>query len=667
MISSRIALAPAVCLAAAASLWAPPARAQDGDLTKLALQDLLEVEVTSVARKPQTLARTAAAVQVITREDIRRSGAQSIPDLLRLVPGFTVAQIDAGSYAVSARGFTAMYSNKLLVLIDGRSVYTPMFGGVHWDMQNLPLADIDRIEVVRGPGGSVWGANATNGVINIITKAAAATQGALIALETGGDERADLQLRYGSTLGDSAHYRLWTRRVERGWKTELQGVTVGDPAEATIAGARIDWDLGADRLALHGSAQQGHSDRVRSLPALPDGGRAAVRERTDFDDANVVFSWSHITPASEFGVQAYYEHLFRRASLVFDDRWHTADVDARFRHALGRRHDLVAGGGVRVWSNSLENHAFAVFPEAERVTTLSAFAQDEVEIARDRLRATLGIKLEHNRYTAAGAQPSARITWLPREGHAVWAAAARAVRTPTRTDIGLRLPVDVTDGPFGLPLVVLYQGNPAFQPETLHAFEAGYRMQRGRASIDVAGFLNDYGGIQTSERLDAAPADIPGVGAAWTLPLVFVNGPGGRTSGVEVSGTWSIAGWWRLMGAWSSLAFDMDPTAYAGLEAATGEALTPGRQSHLRTYLDLPGHVDASVMLFRVGALSGIDAPAYTRLDLRIAWTRGPLELAAGAHNIGHPRRPEFVEGSGVQPVLYSPRAFAQAAVRFKP
>ena len=656
-ITIRLLLVFTLCLAAV-----PAAIAQETDLTTLTLEDLLDIEVTSVARKAQTLGHTAAAVHVITREDIRRSGAQTIPDLLRMVPGFSVARIDAGSYAIGARGFSALYANKLLVLIDGRSAYTPMFGGVHWDMQNLPLGDIDRIEVIRGPGGSLWGANATNGVVNIITKDTGATLGARATAETGGEERSDVHLRYGGSLGEFGHYRAYARHVQRGWSAELDGISLTDPGEAAVGGARFDWARGTNRFALHGSAQQGHSDRVRTHMEIEPFSDTIIRERTAYHDSNVVFSWTHSSSEeSQFGVQTYFEHRSRDSSI--EDSWYTFDVDARYRRGAGR-HDLVTGAGFRFWSNDVTAGTFRIEPGSEQMGTVSAFAQDEIELVKDRLSATAGAKLEYNRYADLQFQPSARVTWTPDDANVIWGAVSRAVRTPTRTDRGMQVPIAVTPGPRRLPLVITLEGSPAFEPETLDALEAGYRTQYRAMSVDVAAFVNEYDNLQNVETgaMTMGFRDLPN---AWRLPLQFGNGARATTWGAEVSATWRVTDWWKVVGAYAWLDAASDATSSGEDDTSADSRSVPAHQAHARTYVDLPANFEVSVLAFRIGELPSQDIPAYTRVDLRLGWTRRAVELAIGAQNLGHGGDREFSDPTGLKSPTITPRAFAQIGVRF--
>ena len=634
---------------------------QSHSLDRLTLEDLLQVEVSSVSRKAQPMGRTAAAVYVITQEDIRRSGAQTIPDLLRMVPGFNIAQVNSGTWAVSARGLPEVYSNKLLVLVDGRSVYTPLFGGVDWDMLSVPLAEIERIEVVRGPGGSVWGANATNGVVNIITKSAEATHGGLVTVEFGGQHPSDLQLRYGGALGTRAHYRAYVRRVVRGFEGDVQGIRVQDPGESVVGGTRFDLVRGPHRFSLQGSAQSGHSEVVRTFLNLDTFVRAFRRERTEFGAHSLVLGWTHTAgPRSESAVQAYYDHQRRESS--FEDAWHTFDIEARHRRKFGSRHDVVAGGGFRFWDNDVTNAVFKVLPASEQLGTVSGFVQDEVELVKDRLRATAGVKLEHSRLARAAFQPTARLTWTPDRSHAFWGAFSRAVRMPTRVDRGMFVPIGGGRGPGGRPLLVTLEGNPEFRPEILRAAEAGYRLHRGTISLDTAVFSNRYDDLTGVEAGPLARSDEPP--DSWRVPLMFTNSVTGRSSGVEVSGTWRIAYQWKVMGSYTFLS-SRSRSEVAAIDSTLEPKNGEQHQFHIRNYVDLPGGFEASLSAYRVTAVaSGAEIPAYSRVDARIGWLRGPLEISAGAQNLGHGGR-EFIDVTGNQSQDLVPRGFLRGAFRF--
>lgn len=631
-----------------------PAAAQNADLANLSLQALLDTEVTSVSRKEQSLSRTAAAVHIITQEDIRRSGARTVPELLRLVPGFAVARIDATNWAVTARGFNGLYANKLLVLIDGRSVYSLLFAGVHWEMQNVPIADVDRIEVVRGPGGSLWGSNAVNGIINIITKAADQTQGGLVSGSSGSTLQTAGDLRYGGALGATTHYRVFAKYSGYGTGTALGGFSDPDAGNATVAGARLDWHDDLNRVTVQGSVQDALVRHVRTHSLTSAPWKTLIQQSTDFTDRNAVVSWTRSASSRlELSLQGYYQDYTRRqhfgtAGTVFDERWRIADVEARQKYAVGR-HEVVAGLGYRVADNRLTNaYNLAFLPASERGHLLTAFAQDEIELAGG-VRLTPGAKLEYNTLTGTGVQPSLRVTWAASRNHATWGAVSRSLRTPSRTDRGMRIPVSISPGPAGSLMVVMLQGTPEVRDERLLAFEGGHRAQFGRLSLDIAAYRHDYADLIGA----SAGAPQPGTFAdrpVRIVPLWMTNGTGGHGYGIESTAAVRAADWWTLSAASSWMRFRSHVDSGAGASVAR-QANVPEHQLSLRSYVNLPRGLEVNTFLYRVGAVEG-GSQAYTSATARLVWRpRRPIELSIGAENLFHDGGFEFVDSTGVQSV----------------
>jgi iron complex outermembrane receptor protein len=642
-----------------------PASAQTTDLTKLSLEDLLNTEITSVSRKEQTLSRTAAAVHVITAEDIGRSGARTIPDLLRMVPGFNVAQIDATTGAVSSRGFNGLYANKLLVLVDGRNVYSQLFGGVHWDMQTMPLADIERIEVVRGPGGSLWGTNAVNGIVNIITKSPDQTQGGLVKATIGGADRGGAELRYGGRIGPTAYYRLYGKYSTRGNSLPVGGFADPDDASLRLGGARIDWLGDVNRLSLTGSVQEGKGRHVREYTLLSAPWATMVNDRTDVTDRTMLLSWTRSASSrADTSVQASYQRFARHRDAKFDtfaELWHLFDMEARQRRAIGR-HDLVAGIGYRLSSAAITNGVDLSFePSDERRHLVTAFLHDEIDLPND-LWLTPGVKLEHNEFTGLEIQPGARVTWSPHVRNSLWAAASRSVRTPSKVDRGLRALASAAPGFGGLPLVLVVEGDPEIDAETVHAFEAGYRVQFGQVFVDATAFRNEYYQLVAPE----AGAPIVGMFAdrmVRRIPLTFGNRRGGHTHGAEATATWRPVGWWSLTASSALLRFRAHDSA-SGANPASGVAV-PERQLSLRSYVDLPGRINVTTFLSHA-ALVPASTAAYSNMDVRVAWAmRPPIELAFGVEKLLHDRTVEFVDTTGVQSSPPRTAAFGELSWRF--
>jgi iron complex outermembrane recepter protein len=638
-------------IALTACLLAPvAAHAQQDDLTRLSLADLMNVELTSVSRKEQPLSRTAAAAYVITQEDIRRSGARTVGDALRLAPGFSVAQLDANSWAIGSRGFSGLYASKLLVLVDGRTVYTPLWAGVHWEMLNLLLDDIERIEVIRGPGGTSWGANAVNGVVNIITKTADATRGGLVHGGVAGAQDRDGNVRYGAALGDKVNFRVFGRTLRRA-SEEFAGVSSPAHGAIEVGGGRVDWNRSdIESFSVNAMVQSGRTSETVSTPA------GFTTEAGDFDESNVVVSWSRKPSSrSDTSVQFFFDTYSFGGTA---NKSQVADIDARHRQALGNRHEVVFGAGFRRWENSM----FGFRPETERSRIVQAFIQDEIELASG-LYLTPGSKFEHNDYTGFEFQPTTRLLWHPVERHVLWAAASRAVRTPSRVNRGAHIEVALPL-PSGVVMPIELNGNPDMESERMRGFEAGYRVQFGTASLDVAAFRNAYDRLQSAEPVGMSflPNGIP------MMQLTIGNGVEGDTKGVEVVGTWSPATWVRFTGNYTRLALEVRPSVGSHDVFATQmeNSTAPRQQVHGRVYVDLPYRLDASALVWRVGALEGVPVDAYTRLDLRLGWeaTRR-IELALGAQNLLRDESPEYFELTGAQALPNQPAAFGEVKWRF--
>ena len=472
------------------------------DLTDASLEDLMNMEVTSVSKKEQKLSKTGAAVFVITQEDIRRSGATNIPDLLRMVPGADVAQIDANKWAISLRGFNDRYADKVLVLIDGRSVYTPSFSGVYWDQQDVPLENIERIEVIRGPGGTVWGANAMNGVINIITKSAKATPGGLISAGTGSEDVARGLAQYGGRIGQSGAYRVFGEAFKIGNSVSPNGQEAADGWHMAHGGFRTDWDLSPrDTLMVQGDMYRtGESQTITSLMsnALPL--PSTFNEQFSTNGGDVLGRWNRtLASGASLSLQMYYDRSDRREQGG-GDTLNTVDFDFQHHLTLGSRHDVVWGAGYRVVKDSITPGYATTFIPLDQTTSLfSTFVQDEIRLTNS-LWLTVGSKFEHNAYTGFEYEPSARLVWTPTDRQAFWMSASRAIRQPDRADSGLQSDVATFPLPGGAFGVVRLLGNPNMKAEQLRDYEAGYRAQvRKRLSLDIATYASFYRNLLTNE------------------------------------------------------------------------------------------------------------------------------------------------------------------------
>lgn len=636
-------LAFALCLI----LLPDDARAQQPgiDLTEKSIEFLMDIEVTSVSKKEEKLSRTAAAIYVITREDIRRSGMTSVPDLLRTVPGLSVAQIDGSKWAVSARGFNGRFANKLLVLIDGRSIYSPQTSGVHWEALDLMLEDIERIEIIRGPGGTMWGANAVNGVINIITKSAAETQGGLIVAGSGSQERGQAGIRYGAKIGDTAYYRTYGKYFTRTGLMDAAGVDVNEGHNAFRAGGRIDWQLNnRDSLTFSGELFMSKI-RETSLTISPAAPFAPhTNTPGEFTGGHVLGRWARIfSPQSNMALKVYYDR-FNRDIFDMNERISTFDLDFQHNVALST-HEVVWGVGYRRVSDrtdSTNSTPMRYNPANRTVQVFSAFAQDEVVLVKDRLRLTLGAKLERNDFSGFELQPNIRILWTPRSNQTAWGSVSRAVKAASRSDEDLRVNIAAFPGPRGMPVVLAIFGNPDLKSERVTAYELGYRAQAGkRFSLDVATFYNVYDRLTKTEagqpflETDPLPAHL-------VSPLIFKNTMRGETYGAETSVNVNVARQWRLAGSYSFIKLNMhlDPLSRAN-GAEEVERSSPEHQFQFHSYVKLPRNLEFDASVYHVS--SSLKVPRCTRVDLRFGWRFSEnVEFSFAGQNLLDARHAEY-------------------------
>jgi iron complex outermembrane recepter protein len=625
--------------AAAASAQVVPLQP---DLGRATLEDLMKIEITSASRKGQRADDTPAAVFVLTQDDIRRSGIRTVPELFRLVPGVQVAQVNASNWAVSIRGFNDQYANKLLVLIDGRSIYQRTFAGVFWDAADLMLDDIDRIEVVRGPGGAVWGANAVNGVINIVTKTASETQGALVRVGGGTFDGTGVTARYGGSFG-SAKYRLYSQWSGHRDTTLGSLPSANDGWSAVTNGLRLDWTRGADEWTVDGSFKTGDGQTTWNLPgsSAPD-----VAPRTDvaspFRTGSALGRWTHRGDnGSSLQVQSSVAMVRRNDFVSSDEK--SVDADLQYHVKLGARHDVVAGGGYRlVTTTTGRNYAVSFDPATPDIAVANLFVQDEVALA-GRVHLTLGSKVEHDTFSAWGLQPTVRLMWAPAKRHHLWAAASRALRTPTLSDRVLRLNVAVIPDP-RLPIVIGIVGNNDYQAERFQDAEAGYRLEVGSTlSVDVTTFRGRYTTLPTREPLAPIFETTPGP------PHVFIasrieNRQQADTTGLEVAARLAPVPAWRLDASYSSfhLTPHLDPTSQDA-QAAAFDGNAPAHQWQLGSSVWLGSRTEANATLFHVGTLTALGVPAYTRADARVEvkLTRQLSAIAAG-RNLLDPAHVEY-------------------------
>lgn len=607
----RVVLRRATLVACAAA-WGAPAIGQSasGDsLADLSLEELADVEVTSVSRRAERLAEAAASIFVITRDDIRRSGATSLPEALRIAPNLQVARVDARQYAISARGFNSTTANKLLVLIDGRSVYTPLFSGVFWDAQDVFLEDVERIEVISGPGGTLWGTNAVNGVINVITKQATDTRGTL-AYGGGGNEESGLGARHGLRLDNGGGLRLYGKGFSRDSTVRASGADAPDGWHGGQAGFRADWGAGRDSYTLQGDAYDSAAEQ-------------AAPGEVRFSGGNVLFRWTRqLARGDRVQVQTYYDNTRRDIPGVFGERLNTYDVE--FQHALPQRGDhlLTWGGGHRAARDRVENSPqLAFLPASRELKWSSLYVQDEYSLS-DALRLTAGVKVEHNPYTGEEVLPSARLAWRLDASRLLWTAASRAVRAPSRIDRDFFVP---GQAPF-----TFLAGGPNFRSEVSKVFELGYRARPfARASYSVTAFRSLHDHLRSIEPGPQGP--------------VLGNRMEGETTGLEAWASLQVTPHWRLSAGGVLLDQDLRLEPGSGDTGVAGAGNDPERQFSLRSAYDLSAAQEFDVALRYVGALPSPAVPSYTAIDARYAWRpRRGLELALTLQNLLDDRHPEF-------------------------
>lgn len=636
-----------VASSAAAGAPLSPSRAQPRaapgtrDLTQLSLAELAELEVTTVAKKPEKQRQVPAAVHVITDEDIRRSGATSFPEALRLAPGVQVARATSSTWAVGIRGFTSTLSRSLLVLMDGRSVYTPLFAGVYWDVQHTLLHDVSRIEVVRGPGGTLWGTNAVNGVINLITKSAHETQGLYVSAGAGSEERGFTGARYGGTLG-SAAYRVYGEYFDRDAAFHADGDDF-DGWHMAQGGFRIDWDAGAAAgLTLQGDLYDGRAGQRKSVSSFSPPFMSTVETDARLTGGNLLGRFDHrFANGSDLSALVYYDRTERVEANLSQFR-NTFDLDLQHRFSPLHRHDLVWGVGYRVSADQTSGIPTPFFDPADRTEQLvSAFAQDEVSFAGDRLRLTLGAKAEHNDYSGFEIQPSGRLLYRFSDRQSAWLAVSRAVRTPSRADTDQVQTVHLEGQG---PVFVRADGDEDFRSERAVVYEAGYRVRPAdRLSLDLAGFYDSHhdllGGKIGTPFVEAEPAP-----AHLVIPVLFGNLFAGEAWGAELWADARPLPTWRLSGAYTFLRVDTRPEAPTpGLTPDATEGSSPRHQFYVRSTLDLPARVQLDTSCRFVSAIPTQKAPSYWGLDARLAWKPGPrLELAVVAQNLLDPAHPEW-------------------------
>ncbi|HZH98975.1 MAG TPA: TonB-dependent receptor [Fimbriimonadaceae bacterium] len=613
------------------------------DLTQLGLEDLMKIEVTTASKSAQPWLRVPAAVYVITGEEIERSGVTTLPDALRLAPGVHVVRVDSSKWQVSIRGFTSRFANKLLVLIDGRTVYTPLFSGVYWESQDLPLQDVDRIEVIRGPGGSLWGANAVNGIINIITKKSSDTQGLLASALVGTEDRFEGLIRYGGQISDETFYRIYAKYTDRDSSATPSGGAGSDRWSATQVGTRFDWQSpSGESLMLRADVRGAHLGQTTNRPVIGPPFVRPTDDRFPAGNWSAVARWELPKPSGTTAVQAYFDRNIRKFPEIEESR-STFEIDAQHEFPRLGRHRFMLGASYRQSMDLLGSTALASVPNPSRTDHLwGAFLQDDIQLS-SKAELTLGAKLERNSYSGFEVQPNARISYFPHERLTLWGSVARAVRTPSRVEHDAAITFAAQPGPGGLPVLLRLLGSRDFDSEKLVAYEAGARWQANdRLLLDAAFFYNVYSGLRTFRAGAPFMEVLPGP-PHLVAPLTFSNGLSGDTAGFELMAQAQVNPRWRVTGSYSFLStrFRIDPTLGDpfGNYGGDGRGSTPRHLLKLQSHYDLSRGVEIDAGVHYVGPNTRGMA-AYWIGDLHLGWRTSPsFKLDFGLQNAFAPRQ----------------------------
>jgi iron complex outermembrane recepter protein len=633
-----------ICLVAESFAADQDAVPDPDSLKKLSLSELGNIEVTTPSKEPEELWKTPAATYVLTQEDIRRSGATSIPEMLRLVPGVEVARINSNQWSVSIRGFGSAFSRNVLVLIDGRSVYTPLFAGVYWDVQNVPIEDIDRIEVVRGPGGTIWGSNAVNGVINIITKKARNTHGTYASVRSGNIDQGGGTFRYGGAHGANLDYRMYGMGFGLAPEFHLDNDNY-DSWQLGQAGFRTDSTLSdRDNLTVEGDIYKGKVGQRVNIAYYSPLVQKNVDGIEDVSGGNLLGVWRHtLSDTSDFQVQAYYERTSRFGPQLGETR-DTFDFDFVHHLQLGERNQVTWGFGTRLSKGDFIQTVPTVnfVPSNETDTIYSAFVQDQIAILKNKLWLTLGSKFERNNFTGWENQPGARLLFNPTPHQTVWAAVTRAVRTPSRIDEDLQLTGLLLPNP---PIFICICDNGKFVSETLLGYEVGYRrLITSRLYIDVAGFHNKYNDLQSFGAASLSIENSPPP-QHILISVPFVNGIMGSSNGGEIAPDWKVTRWMELRAGYSYTSLNLvDRATHAkSSDISSYEGSSPHNEVTGQTFFSLPKQLTLSPTYRYVGSVPAQLTGSYQTMDARIAWrfTKN-FELSFTGQNLFQPRHPEF-------------------------
>ncbi|WP_062263960.1 TonB-dependent receptor plug domain-containing protein [Endozoicomonas arenosclerae] len=673
---------------------------EEEDLFDLSLEELISMEipdVTSVSRKKQRLMDSAAAIYVITNEDLRRTGVTSIPEALRMVPGMQVAKLNANTWSISTRGFNYIFANKLLVLIDGRTVYSPLFSGVNWDVQDTMMEDIDRIEVIRGPGAALWGANAVNGVINIITKKAADTQGNLLTAGGGTEEKAFGAFRHGGEFGETGFYRVYVKAFERDGQVNAEGKDTADDWKMRRAGFKSEWKVSSDsEMTVQGELYEGTTRPPlrlldKSQPTIPQLANGFIVNGLSRDQrgGNLGAYWKRtLSETHDYSLRAIYDN-YQNFDYRIAEKRDTIDLEFQHYSQLWGRHDLVWGLGYRATWYEVKNTPFMYLLEgkdSKQTELFSAFIQDDITL-NDQWTFTLSSRFEHNSFTGYEVQPNARLTWRPSENRTFWAALSRAVKTPSISETALQTDGITIETPSTVSYIIPIMGNPDLKSEKLTALELGYREQFGNNfRLDITAFYNQYEDIIAYVDTNMCPngsnaITIPSATGSSLylcpypnvvqLPATLINGLNTKTYGLEVVADWQAKDWWKLQFTYSWLQVDAWPnqakTDFLNTNERIVEDLSAPHTANIRSTMNLPNQWYFDFWVRYSDNLKNANIGANTSLDIRLAKKYGDnLEFSLVGQNLFRDHHREFYETlSGMAPTEIQESWYAQIRWQF--
>ncbi len=607
---------------------------QQEKLMSLGMDALLNIEVSSVSKKVQKISEAAAAIFVISNQDIRRSGATSIPEVLRLAPGIDVAKIDGNKWAITSRGFNGRYSNKLLVLIDGRSVYSPFVSGVDWDIQDTLLEDIEKIEVIRGSGASLWGANAVNGVINIITKKAEDSQGSYLSTGTGTKERLFGAIRYGGKINDDTYYRVYAKYFERENNAGLNNEFVNDDWRATRGGFRLDWNPFAnDKLTLQGDVYETVSGQSISSPDLATLSNQLIHADEETVGGNLLLNWTHkISNDNQTTFKAYYDATYSEVFWI-DKGYYSLDIHFQHNLTLFDDHQFIWGLGYRFISDSIEgSYLITPYTNKEKSHLFSFFLQDEISLINNELTLILGSKFEHNDFSGFEIQPNARLIWNPSENQTVWASVSRSVRTSSRSERGLRFNQSFINPPeLPAPAVVSIIGGIGDSSEKVISYEFGYRfIPNNDWSVDLALFYNTYDDLTNFEPESPFFED-----NHFVIPASYNTNMTAESYGVELAATWKVLDNWRINGTYSYLQMQHHIKNGANNFSELDEGNSPHHKFSLFSMLNLLPNLEWNLWLKYADNVPTFNIPSYITMDTGLSWQLNEtIELALIGQNL---------------------------------